>query len=508
MSKRLLLKMATILVLIGLLLVPLSMISSVIAERQSQRAAAEASVKESTSGPQRIAGPVLLIPYRTRHLEKQRVPTKQLVRLPDADPTAGHASPAPHQVAAATRTLQPATKAATAADAAAATDPGALYVTRTVIKIETKEVFTDHELAVLPESLRIDGQVETTTLHRGLYPVNTFAAKLRIAGSFAVAVGALAEDSNVTFGTPYIAVGVGDVRGIRKTPVLKWQTTDVTVEPGTGTATLADGVHAPLPNFDPKKTGNYTFSMPLDLIGASNLSFTPLGRSTRIALQADWPHPSFFGRFLPVSREITDDGFVSQWETTWLATNLRERFSRLHKNRRALLAEQDVGVAFIEPVDPYRRTERAVKYDLLFVLLTFSAFFLFEIVRQLRIHPMQYALVGCALATFYLLLIALSEHIHFAAAYTIASFACVGLIGFYLSYVLRHWRRGLGFSGLLAGLYGALYAILQSEDHALLLGAALVFGALAAVMALTRRLDWYAVGSPTIPAPPMVDAAA
>ena len=142
------------------------------------------------------------------------------------------------------------------------------------------------------------------------------------------------------------------------------------------------------------------------------------------------------------------------------------------------------------------QTGRALKYGLLFVLLTFSAFFLFELIKGLRIHPMQYALVGCALAVFYLLLLALSEHMAFAEAYTIAAAACVGLQAFYLAHVFGGWLRAAGFSAMLGLLYGALFGILRSEDHALLLGALLIFAVLSAVMALTRRLDWYRVGLP------------
>ena len=123
-----------------------------------------------------------------------------------------------------------------------------------------------------------------------------------------------------------------------------------------------------------------------------------------------------------------------------------------------------------------------------------TGFFLFEILKSLRIHPMQYALVGTAQAMFYLLLIALSEHLEFVLAYVAASGACVALIGFYLVHALQHWRRGIGFGSLQALLYATLFELLQSEDNALLLGALLFFGVLAAVMVLTRRMDGYRVG--------------
>jgi inner membrane protein len=151
-------------------------------------------------------------------------------------------------------------------------------------------------------------------------------------------------------------------------------------------------------------------------------------------------------------------------------------------------------VSFVDPVDQYLKTDRAIKYALLFIALTFATFFLFEVLKRLAVHPVQYALVGLSLALFYLLLLSLSEHLDFALAYGLSASACVGLIGFYVSFVLHSWRRGMGFGALLAALYAMLYGLLNAEDYALLMGSLLVFGVLGSVMVLTRKLDWYGVG--------------
>jgi inner membrane protein len=155
----------------------------------------------------------------------------------------------------------------------------------------------------------------------------------------------------------------------------------------------------------------------------------------------------------------------------------------------------------VEPVNLYSKVDRATKYGLLFVVLTFTGFFLFETLRQLPIHPIQYALVGLALAIFFLLLLSLSEHIAFGTAYLLAAIACVSLIGFYLACVLRSALRGAGFALALGLLYAALYGLLVSEDNALALGAGLLFAMLAAVMLATRKVDWYQVASRGAPAP-------
>ncbi len=216
-----------------------------------------------------------------------------------------------------------------------------------------------------------------------------------------------------------------------------------------------------------------------------------------IALASTWPHPQFHGDFLPRTRAIGPDGFKARWEVSSLASNAQSQF-RAAMSRRAPQGSTDaaeavdaIGVSLVDPVNVYSQVDRATKYGVLFVLLTFVAFFMFEFLKQLRIHPIQYGLVGLAVAIFFLLLLALSERIPFAVAYLVAAIACVTLIGYYLGHVLGGWLRGAGFAGLLGTLYAALYGLLISEDNALVLGAGLLFLILAAIMVVTRRVDWY-----------------
>jgi inner membrane protein len=152
---------------------------------------------------------------------------------------------------------------------------------------------------------------------------------------------------------------------------------------------------------------------------------------------------------------------------------------------------ESLGIQLAEPVNIYSQADRATKYGLLFVLLTFVGFFIFETIKQLPIHPIQYLLVGLGLAIFFLLLVSLSEHIAFWIAYLIASAACIGLLSFYLAQVLRSVRRALGFGTMLTLLYGTLYGLLISEDNALLLGSLMLFVILAIIMIVTRKIDWY-----------------
>ena len=257
---------------------------------------------------------------------------------------------------------------------------------------------------------------------------------------------------------------------------------------------LSQGIHAPLTLASLQKEG-LTADFTLNLAGTSSLSLVPVGRSSELLLQSNWPHPNFLGNFLPDERKVTDKGFSARWRSTWFANNINSAF--MYDN--GIMEEEKLPTfttSLIEPVDHYQLTERAVKYAVLFLGLTFMAFFLFETLTGLRVHPIQYLLVGAALVLFYLILLAFSEHLGFDVAYLLASVACSGLIAFYLSAVLRGMRRGMLFAASLLLLYGILYMLLQSEDNALVLGSVLLFGVLAGIMLLTRKLDWYQVADP------------
>jgi inner membrane protein len=173
---------------------------------------------------------------------------------------------------------------------------------------------------------------------------------------------------------------------------------------------------------------------------------------------------------------------------------LARNFEQILRGGPGGIDAETLAVGFLEPVNVYLMSERAVTYGILFVVLTFAAFFLTEILRRLRIHPLQYLLVGLALAIFFLLLVALSEHISFALAYAISAAACVSLIGVYLCGALGERRLGVSFAGAIALLYLVLYGVLLSEDNALLMGTALLFAALGVTMLATRKLDWYRIG--------------
>ena len=283
---------------------------------------------------------------------------------------------------------------------------------------------------------------------------------------------------------------VNDVRGVEKQPVVQWQGRKIEFEPDSLLKELRNGMHAPLGVVE-ESDQNVAFSFDLDLHGMERLKFSPLGKSTVVTLKSDWPDPSFIGRYLPSERQIDEQGFTASWNVSSFSSSVAQNLQACKKGSCSSLANDMFGVTLFNSVDIYQQSERSIKYGLLFISLTFVVFFLFEVIKGLRLHPMQYLLVGLGLSVFFLLLVSLSELMAFAMAYLVATLASTALIGFYVSSILQSYKLGGFISAGLLLLYGMLYGILGSEDNALLMGSMLIFSVLALVMTVTRRIDWY-----------------
>jgi inner membrane protein len=447
MNRALFFRCGAILLIVVLLLVPLVRINGLIRERQAARDAVVQDIARSAAGSQTLTGPLLVVPY--------------------------------------TRTVQE-------------TQLDAARVPVTVSREVTGE------LRLLPALVDLDGKLVTEERQRGIYRARVFDATARLTGRFDVPAhyGVPATDlPTYRFGQARLVIGISDIRGIGNALSLEANGARIAFVPGTGLRMLGAGVQAPLQLSDSDAQQPLRFQIDLSLLGTSDFQFTPVGRETHVMLSSDWPHPSFVGQFLPREREITKAGFSADWRTSFFATNMEEAL--ILCPAQADPAEPDCahfvgkhfGVSFVDPVDQYLKSDRAVKYGFLFILLTFAGFFLLEVLRRFSVHPIQYGLVGLALAMFFLLLLSFSEHIGFAAAYAVSAVACVGLITYYVAHVLGSRAHGAGFGAALATLYALLYAILGSEDYALLTGSLLVFGLLGLVMVLTRRVNWSGVGA-------------
>lgn len=362
---------------------------------------------------------------------------------------------------------------------------------------------------LLPDTLAIRSKAHVETRQRGIYRVPVFRSANEILAGFTVPPRLGVSDKRLLIEEPRAEVvfGVSDPRGIHAAPQVRLDGALLEPRPSAGLGWIQQGFSVPLGSDAVGR--RVALNISLELMGTDRLMFLPIGSVTDVQLSSDWPHPSFGGAFLPDERSVSASGFQAHWKLSRFATGVDDAVARIRDGMSRGTStpdrggppgffDSDLGVRFVQPVDVYSQSERAVKYGILFVFLTFVAFFLFEVLRRMAIHPIQYVLCGAALALFFLLLVSLSEHLQFAAAYLVASGACVGLLAFYVGHVLRSARRGLLFGGLLGALYGFLYVILQSEDYALLLGALLLFTALAVVMIMTRRIDWYRLSEESI----------
>jgi inner membrane protein len=232
------------------------------------------------------------------------------------------------------------------------------------------------------------------------------------------------------------------------------------------------------------------FRLEFELAGSDSLHFLPLGANTIVTSRIGWPHPDFDGAFLPISHEFTAQGYSANWHVLELNRAIPQIWRGATVPDSAFAATA-FGVRLFQPSDIYTQNYRAARYGILFIAITFACFFAWEhLVRGLRLHPMQYLLVGLALATFYLLLLALSEHVGFGVSYAVAAAALVALITAYIAGVAPNRKSAAGIGSALAASYAALYVILLSEDYALLYGSLLLFVILATLMLATRRLDW------------------
>ncbi len=432
-------KVLMIVLLTGLLMIPLAMIQGVVFERSAYRNQASYDIASSWTGEQQFLGPLLVVPYKDHYTVK--VWDEQLKRY----------------------------------------------------DIEEKSLLK--RLIIAPEKLQVDGEVTTETRKRGIYAVPVYHSRLAVAGTFSLerlADFSLPDGHRLEWQPAYLSLMVSDVRGVEVQPRLKWDQADIEFASDTQIEGMRSGMHAPLGSLAVQQEP-VGFAFDLSLNGMELLRFSPVGKSTRINLNADWPDPSFIGRYLPTSRTIDANGFRANWSLSSFSSAIPQQLEACEKGECDGILRETFGVKLFNSVDIYQQSERSIKYALMFIGLTFVSFFLYEVMKGLRLHPMQYLLVGLGLSVFYLLLISLSEHMAFAVAYLVATLASTLLIGFYVSSVLGSIKHGGALAAALLLLYGMLYGILRSEDNSLLMGSLLIFSVLGLVMIVTRRVDWYAV---------------
>ncbi|MBB3336561.1 inner membrane protein [Klebsiella sp. RC2] len=430
-------KITTLIGCVVLLSLPLMMVRELINERADYRSEVVDAIEQSTSGSQKLAGPLIAIP-----------------------------------------------------------------VTETLTRMENqKEVNYQRSWVYywLPESLAVTGKQTVESRRVGIYSGQVWHNALQIKASFDPLRLAALRKTNIVLGPPRLVVSVGDARGIGAIHAPEVNGNVLSVEPGLGISGDGAGIHMPMPALaEDNKPLEIAFS--LDLNGTGEFSLVPIGRNSELQLTSNWPHPGFLGSFLPTQREVSAAGYRAHWQSSWFANDMGSYFKddmEIPWSRLPAFSADVMSLA-----DQYQLTDRATKYAILLIGLTFMAFFVFESLTRRPLHPMQYLLVGLSLVLFYLVLLALSEHIGFTAAWLAASLSGAVMNGVYLQAVLRGWRNSLLFVAALLLLDGVMWFLLHSEDSALLLGTGVLVLALSVLMFLTRRVDWYALSLPKGSAPP------
>jgi inner membrane protein len=432
--------------LILLLLIPLLLVNGLIWERESRVQAVHREIGQQWGPEQQLLGPFLVVPYTVRLQTVQG--DKRVEQL-----------------------------------------------------LERRAVFT-------PEGLDVAGRAEAKTLHRSIFEVPVYTARLTLSGRFAPpSIGDVAADDvvSVRWRDAAFVLGLSGVAGLKEAAVLKIAgAPDIPFAPSLGFSEGGlNGVHAKLGSAlapDPEQAPRaFAFTVDLVFKGSVALSVAPVARVTRVSLTSDWPHPSFFGAFLPDDRQVSDFGFTAAWKVPHLARSVPEAWS-LTDGGLQRLQPFAFGVRMIAPVDFYSLVTRAVKYGIQFLALAFMAVFCLELMSARRVHPVQYIFTGIALVFFYVLLLSLAEHLGFPTAYVAASAATGAMLAIYVGAAFASAFKGLVMLAVFTAIYAILYLILQLEDYALLAGAILGFVALTTVMFVTLRVDWSGGAAPR-PAP-------
>ncbi|WP_129782087.1 cell envelope integrity protein CreD [Peristeroidobacter soli] len=414
-------------VIVLLLLMPLEMLRSVVTERAGLREQAYQRVAEGWGGELTVGGPMLIVPTERKAI------------------------------------------------------------------IDNVERTVRRDVYLMPAKLDGAVQVKLDPQPRyvGIYAVPVYLSTLRLQGDFDfVSLRPQLEQTGVTYlwSQSRLRLPISSVRSLREIQHATFAGQPVKLGPATPGVHMGIEARVDLSQLQQSPTAAFDFGTVV--AGSRAVSLLPLGGTTTVSMSSDWPHPSFQGAFLPSERTITANGFSARWQVLELNRSYGQVWQEGEVTDDAL-RQSSFGVSLFQPVDIYQRGERAVKYAVLFIALTFLTFFAWEQVTRNRLHPLQYLLVGLALSMFYLLLIALSEHISFALAYVTAAAALVLLIGLYLAGALRSAWRGVVAGAAMSLVYGLLYMLVLSEDYSLLLGSIILFAALAAVMLATRRVDWY-----------------
>ncbi len=410
-----------------LLLIPTLFISNLIRERLDRQEAVRQEVYSKWASEQTLTGPILVIPYMESDLEN----------------------------------------------------------------LDQKEKYKRKLLYFMPETLDIQGEIFPHQRHRSIFDVTVYQAGLNMKGTFSpIDIASLGISADqLLLNESCIFLEISDFRGVEEQLKIHWDDRDLSLGNEAVSSGLSDHVlGSPVKITYEDLQQIHNFSMNIKIKGAENLMFAPIGKTTSTHLTSSWTNPSFIGNFLPNNpAEVTDSGFVADWKIL----HLNRPFPQVWKGNTYNLKSASYGVKLLNSTDSYAKTERSIKYAILFIALTFALYFFIEVLNNKKIHLIQYALVGMALCVFYTLLLSISEYLNFNLAYLIASLATIALISFYTQSAFGSWKTAALFTTVLSGLYGFIFILIQLQDGALLFGSIGLFVLLAIIMYYSRKIDWY-----------------
>lgn len=344
-------------------------------------------------------------------------------------------------------------------------------------------------LIILPKTLIYKGDIVPEKRSKGIFTCIVYQANLNIKATFAPLKTYVAIHDTYSLDKTNLVLRIDDLRGIS---TLQLQCNDKQMHLHPGVPFLEQslqGVHSSLHGISNEKELN--FDIDLQLKGTNSLSFLPLGQESSVDLTSSWASPGFDGHFLPLHREITSTGFTAHWKIPALARNISETFHIQEWEKNIQEKFVSFGVSLINPGDSYQQSERALKYGFLFILYTFLAFFLLEVVKKTPVHLFQYVLSAASLLCFFIMLAAFGEYLTFGMSYLLAAMSIIIQISLYTYKLIQKTSERIGFTAIFAGIYVYLYTVLQLEDYAFLIGAISLFVILSFTMFYTRNVKWF-----------------
>lgn len=362
---------------------------------------------------------------------------------------------------------------------------------RQVVDGKTKTHTSNKMFHVTPAMLDTEGLMTTTSLKKSIYDIWLYKTDFGLSGRFDASELTTQRLDEIHWSDAILTIGISDGHGIEGNITAQVNGDSIIFNPGSLVkSVIPDGVSALV---DLQSEDEIEFNIEFSLRGSESLHFVPIASESTVTLASDWHSPGFVGVLSPSSREVRSDGFDVHWEAGKFSKNNPDSWV---DNAFTFMMglNESFGVDLVEPVNHYQKNFRTSKYAFLILSLTFLIFFFFEVGSGMRVHPVQYLLVGLSLMVFYLLLLSLTEQIGFNYAYWIAAIATLGSIMMYTKSLFTSSKQNWMFLGVLILLYTYIFVLLQLEAYALLAGSVGVFLILTVIMYLTRSIDYYQIG--------------